>query len=119
MQRLLRPDLLRAAGVESFDAWAATFGETVDEVEMAPQGGESFRLKTCFARFRNVPEMLRMYFVFADVKTAEDLDLPTPPLRMRADGRRAPETIAIDPSPEVPDYVRQLGSVPTESRRNR
>ena len=109
MQRLLRPDLLRAAGVESFDAWAATFGETVDEVEMAPQGGESFRLKTRFARFRNVPEMLRMWHVFADVKTAEDLDLPTPPLRMRADGRRAPETIAIDPSPEVLDYVRQLG----------
>lgn len=109
MQRLLRPDLLRDAGVESFDAWAATFGETVDEVEMAPQGGESFRLKTRFARFRNVPEMLRMWHVFADVKTAEDLDLPTPPLRMRADGRRAPETIAIDPSPEVLDYVRQLG----------
>lgn len=109
MQRLLRPDLLCDAGVESFDAWAATFGETVDEVEMAPQGGESFRLKTRFARFRNVPEMLRMWHVFADVKTAEDLDLPTPPLRMRADGRRAPETIAIDPSPEVLDYVRQLG----------
>ena len=87
-------DLLGAADAhqawqQKFDAWAATFGETVDEVEMAPQGGESFRLKTRFARFRNVPEMLRMWHVFADVKTAEDLDLPTPPLRMRADGRRA------------------------------
>lgn len=109
MQRYLRPDLLRDAGVEAFDAWAATFGETVTDVEMAPQGGGQFRVKTRFAKFRNVPEMLRMWHVFADVKTAEDLDLPTPSLRERADGKRLVETIAIDPSEEVLDYVRELG----------
>ncbi|MGW9159278.1 DEAD/DEAH box helicase family protein [Microbacterium sp. NPDC055665] len=109
MMRYLRPDLLRAAGVEQFDAWAATFGRTVDEIEMAPQGGGAFRMKTRFAKFQNVPEMLRMWHVFADVKTADDLDLPTPPLRARADGKRIPETIAIDPTPEVLDYVRALG----------
>lgn len=109
MQRYLRPDLLREAGVESFDAWAATFGQTVTDVEMAPQGGGQFRVKTRFARFRNVPEMLRMWHVFADVKTAADLNLPTPPLRERADGRRIPETVALTPSVEVRDYVESLG----------
>lgn len=108
MQRYLRPDLLREAGVEAFDAWAATFGVTTSEMEMAPQGG-SFRLKTRFARFQNVPEMLRMWHVFADVKTAEDLNLPTPELKTRADGQRAPHTVAIAAPAVVLDYVEQLG----------
>lgn len=110
MQRYLRPDLLRAAGVEAFDAWAATFGETVTDVEMAPQGGGQFRVKTRFARFRNVPEMLRMWHVFADVKTAADLDLPAPLIRERADGQRLAETVAIDPNPAVIDYIHDLGA---------
>ena len=78
MQRYLRPDLLDAAGISVFDTWAATFGQVVTEVELAPEGGSSFRLKSRFARFRNVPEMLRMWHVSADVKTAEDLKLPHP-----------------------------------------
>ena len=109
MQRYLRPDLLREAGVEVFDAWAATFGQTVTEMEMAPQGGGTFRQKTRFAKFRNVPEMLRMWRVFADVKTAEDLNLPTPALKMRADGQRLPETIVLPAPPEVLEYVDKLG----------
>ena len=52
MQRYLRPDLLQAAGVEHLDAWAATFGQTVTEIEMAPTGGGSYRLNTRFARFQ-------------------------------------------------------------------
>ncbi|MGC0252159.1 DEAD/DEAH box helicase family protein [Pseudactinotalea sp. Z1748] len=107
MTRYLRPDLLRAAGVEAFDAWAATFGQTVSEVEMAPQGG--FRMKTRFAKFKNVPEMLRMWHTFTDVKTGEDLNLPTPDLARRADGKRLPVTIAIPAAPEVLDYVADLG----------
>lgn len=109
MQRYLRPDLLRDAGIEAFDAWAATFGETVTDVEMAPQGGSNFRVKDRFAKFQNVPEMLRMWHVFADVKTAEDLNLPTPPLKARDDGQRVPETVVITPSEEVLGYVRELG----------
>ena len=90
MQRYLRPDLLRAAGVEHFDEWAATFGQTVTEIEMAPTSGGNYRVNSRFARFQNVPEMLRMWHVFADVKTAEDLDLPCPQIAPRADGERAP-----------------------------
>jgi N12 class adenine-specific DNA methylase len=110
MQRYLRPDLLADAGIEVFDSWAATFGQVVTQVELAPEGGDSFRLKSRFARFRNVPEMLRMWHVFADVKTAADLNLPVPAITERhGDGRRAPETVTVSPSPELIDYVTKLG----------
>jgi N12 class adenine-specific DNA methylase len=108
MTRYLRPDLLQAAGIEDFDAWAATFGQTVTEIEVAPTGGGDYRMHTRFARFQNVPEMLRLWHVFADVKTAEDLQLPAPQLAERRDGQRAPETVLIDPSPELQSYVQAL-----------
>jgi len=110
MQKYLRPDLLEDAGIAVFDSWAATFGQAVTQVELAPEGGTSFRVKSRFASFRNTPEMLRMWHVFADVKTAADLDLPVPALAPRpADGRRVPETVAVEPSPELIDYVADLG----------
>jgi N12 class adenine-specific DNA methylase len=110
MQRYLRPDLLEAAGITVFDTWAATFGQAVTQVELAPEGGDSFRVKTRFARFRNVPEMLRMWHVFADVKTASQLSLPVPDLAPRpADGQRLPQTITAEPSPRLIDYVAGLG----------
>ena len=98
MQHYLRPDLLEAAGIDDFDTWAATFGQTVTQIEMAPEGGNSFRQKTRFAKFTNVPEMLRRWHVSADIKTGEDLHLPTPALARRpADGQRAPETVIVEP----------------------
>jgi len=109
MQRYLRPDLLQDAGIEVFDTWAATFGQVVSQVELAPEGGSSFRMKSRFARFANVPEMLRMFHVAADVKTAADLALPVPDLARRADGQRVPETVTVEPSGELVDYVRDLG----------
>lgn len=107
MQRYLRPDLLDKAGLNAFDAWAATFGQTVTQMEMSPTGG--FRLKTRFSKFTNVPEMLTMWSVFADVKTAEDLQLPTPEITVRDDGKRVPETVAVQPTVELEDYVAALG----------
>ena len=104
MQRYLRPDLLEEAGLGHFDAWAATFGETVTEMEMSPTGS-SFRLKTRFARFQNVPEMLRLWSVFADVKTAEDLQLPVPDIQERADGKRAADTVVLAPTRELQAYI--------------
>jgi N12 class adenine-specific DNA methylase/SAM-dependent methyltransferase len=109
MQRYLRPDLLEAAGIEVFDSWAATFGQVVTQVELAPEGGDSFRLKSRFASFRNVPEMLRMFHVAADVKTAEDLSLPVPSQVTRDDGQRAPQTVTVEPSDELLAYVADLG----------
>lgn len=106
MQRYLRPDLLEDAGIAEFDAWAATFGDTVTEMEMSPTGG--YRLQTRFAKFQNVPEMLRMWHVFADVKTADDLQLPRPDLRSRPDGQRAPTAVVVPASPELAGYMVHL-----------
>jgi N12 class adenine-specific DNA methylase len=109
MQRYLRPDLLENAGIGAFDAWAATFGQTVTQMEMAPAGNSTFRMKTRFAKFSNVPEMLRMWSVFADVKTAADLRLPTPEIAAREDGQRAPATVAVQPTVELEQFIEHLG----------
>ncbi len=109
MQRYLRPDLLDAAGVGAFDAWAATFGQTVTQMEMSPSG-TGWRLKTRFAQFTNVPEMLRMWSTFADVKTADDLALPVPQLAERDDGTRAPATVAVPATVELERFVEQLAA---------
>ena len=110
MQHYLRPDLLEAAGITDFDSWAATFGQTVTQIEMAPEGGNSFRQKTRFAKFTNVPEMLRRWHVSADIKTGEDLKLPVPALASRpADGQRAPETVISQPCDAQLDIMTQLG----------
>ncbi len=109
MQRYLRPDLLAAAGVLDFDTWAATFGQTTTDVELSPDGG-SFRLKSRFARFHNVPELLRMWWVSGDVKTAEDLNLPRPELLARPDGVRAPRTLTIDASAQLTEFIGELAA---------
>jgi hypothetical protein len=109
MQRYLRPDLLAEAGIEVFDTWAATFGQVVTQVELAPEGGSNFRLKSRFASFLNIPEMLRRLHVAADIKTADDLALPVPALAARDDGQRAVQTITVEPSEELLAYVVDLG----------
>src|SRR5207302_10413902 len=79
MQRFLDPEGLRQRGIEHFDAWAATFGEVVDTMEISPDGA-SLRPRSRFARFTNLPELQQMFRAFADVQTADMLDLPTPSL---------------------------------------
>lgn len=109
MQRYLRPDLLEDAGVLQFDAWAATFGRTVTDVELSPDGA-SFRMKARFARFHNVPELLRMWWLSGDVKTAEDLNLPRPELLPRPeDGQRAPRSVVVPATDGHHDLIAELG----------
>jgi N12 class adenine-specific DNA methylase len=79
MQRFLDPEGLRSRGIEHFDAWAATFGEVVDSMEISPDGA-SLRPRSRFAKFVNLPELVQMFRAFADVQTAEMLDLPRPKL---------------------------------------
>jgi len=92
MQSYLAKDDLRDAGLMFFDDWAATFGETVTALELAPSG-QGYRSKTRFAKFVNLPEMLKMYRKFADVKTADMLNLPVPKAIKRV--------ITIKPTDEV------------------
>src|SRR5437764_14537871 len=79
MQRFLDPDGLRSRGLEHFDGWAATFGEVIESMEVAPDGA-SLRPRSRFAKFTNLPELQQMWRAFTDVQTAEMLDLPRPRL---------------------------------------
>lgn len=77
MQRYLQYDTLRSQGLQHFDAWASTFGETITAIELAP-AGTGYRAKTRFARFYNLPELISMFKQVADVQTADMLKLPVP-----------------------------------------
>lgn len=79
MQRFLDREGLRQRGIEHFDGWAATFGEVVDTMEIAPDGA-SLKPRSRFAKFNNLPELQQMFRAFADVQTAEMLSLPRPRL---------------------------------------
>jgi N12 class adenine-specific DNA methylase/SAM-dependent methyltransferase len=79
MQRFLDPAGLASRGIAHFDAWAATFGEVVDTMEISPDGA-SLRPRSRFARFVNLPELQQMFRSFADVQTAGMLNLPRPAL---------------------------------------
>src|SRR6185369_5444172 len=79
MQRFLDPAGLRSRGIEHFDAWAATFGEVVDAMEISPDGA-TLKPRSRFAKFVNLPELQMMFRSFADVQTADMLDLPRPRL---------------------------------------
>ena len=80
MQRFLDPEGLRSRGLEHFDAWAATFGEVIDTMEISPDGA-GLRPRSRFARFTNLPELQQMFRAFSDVQTAEMLNLPRPRLQ--------------------------------------
>ena len=77
MQRYLEYDRLKEMGLEAFDAWASTFGETVTAIELAPEG-TGYRAKTRFAKFYNLPELMAMFKEIADIQTADMLNLPVP-----------------------------------------
>jgi N12 class adenine-specific DNA methylase len=79
MQRFLDPEGLKSRGIEHFDAWAATFGEVVETMELSPDGA-GLRPRSRFARFTNLPELQQMFRAFSDVQTAEMLNLPRPRL---------------------------------------
>ena len=77
VQRYLQYDTLMQNGLQHFDSWASTFGETVTALELAPEG-TNYRAKTRFAKFFNLPELLMMFREVADIQTADMLKLPVP-----------------------------------------
>lgn len=101
MTRYLRPDLLKQAGVERFDDWAATFGNVVTKNQQTADG--TLKMKTSFASFANLPELMAMYKEFTDVQSAEKLNLPRPELKT---GK--PQIISVPATPEQKMYVREL-----------
>ncbi len=101
-QRFLDPKGLADRGIDHFDGWAATFGEVVDTMEISPDGS-TLKPRSRFARFVNLPELTQMFRAFADVQTAEMLDLPRPAL----EGGK-PQTIACPMSEEQAELQAEL-----------
>lgn len=99
MQRYLQYDTLRQHNLLHFDAWASTFGETVTAIELAPEG-TGYRARTRFAKFFNLPELMNMFKEVADIKTADQLHLPTPEAHY--------ETVAVKPSEEQQEMMKAL-----------
>ena len=97
MMRYLKPNRLEELGLQQFDAWAATFGESVTALEIAPDGS-GYRMHTRFARFINVPELMTAFGEVADIRTAEMLNLPVP----------KPRTVACPASPALKAFVQTL-----------
>jgi N12 class adenine-specific DNA methylase len=102
MLRYLAPDLLKERGVAHFDAWAANFAEAVTALELAPDGS-GYRMHTRFAKFINLPELLSMFRTFADVQTADMLNLPRPGV---AGGR--PQIAAATASEPLKAFIKTL-----------
>ncbi len=100
MQRYLQYDDLKKNGLEHFDNWASTFGETVTAIELAPEG-TGYRVKTRFAKFHNLPELMSMFKEIADIQTAETLNLPTPDYENI--------NVVVKPSEIQQEMVEQLG----------
>ena len=99
MQRYLQYEGLKERGLQHFDAWASTFGETVSAVELSPEG-DKYRVKTRFSKFYNLPELMSMFKDVADIKTADSLDLPTPEVNF--------ETVVTKPSEEQKEILKGL-----------
>ena len=99
IQRYLQYNTLVKNGLQHFDAWASTFGETITAVELTPEG-TGYRAKTRFAKFYNLPELMAMFKEVADIKTADMLNLPVPEVKYH--------NIAVKPSEMQKEMVASL-----------
>ena len=99
IQRYLQYSTLVKNGLQHFDAWASTFGETITAVELTPEG-TGYRAKTRFAKFYNLPELMAMFKEIADIKTADMLNLPVPEAKYHS--------IAVKPSEMQKEMVASL-----------
>lgn len=101
MQRYLQYGTLVEKNLQHFDAWASTFGETVTALEIAPEGN-GYQLKTRFARFYNLPELMQMFREVADIQTADMLNLPVPEAEYRV--------VKVEPTELQTEMVEELGN---------
>ena len=109
IQRYLQYETLVENGLQHFDSWASTFGETVTAYELKPEG-TGYRTKTRFAKFYNLPELMAMFKEVADIKTADTLNLPTPIPHYH--------NVAVKPSDFQKAMVAELGERAEKVRNN-
>lgn len=107
MQRYLQYDQLAYHGLEHFDNWASTFGETVTAIELKPEGS-GYKAKTRFSKFHNLPELMSLFKEVADIQTADTLNLPTPEYEKI--------NVVVKPSKIQKDMVTKLGERAEEIR---
>lgn len=98
--RFLRPDIFESMGINTFDQWAMNFGKTVDKAEVLADGG-SIGIRTRFSEFQNLPELIKMFRTFADVRTLAELNLPTPKLHSN--------TVIVEQTQLGKDHMTHLG----------
>lgn len=108
MQRYLQYKSLQGRGLQHFDSWASTFGETVSAMELAPEGS-GYRMKTRFAKFFNLPELISMFKEVADIQTADMLKLPVPEVEYHNE--------IAEPTEFQKDMVAELGERAEEVRK--
>ena len=101
MQRYLQNEILYKKGMRHFDQWASVFGETVTALDVTPEGN-GLRMKTKFANFINIPELMKMFCQVADVISPKDLDLPLPQLQ----GGK-PIVVSVKPSVELEWFMKE------------
>lgn len=82
LMRYLQADKLEEMEINSFDRWASVFGETVSSMELSPEGNGKYQMKTRFAKFQNLPELMNIFKECADIKTADTLNLDRPDYEM-------------------------------------
>ena len=106
MQTYLQPSVLKKLGITFFDGWAADFGETVTAMELSPSG-QGYRARTRFAKFTNLPELLKLYRAFADVQTADMVKLNVPEAERHVVNLKPSDTI-IDLAEEIADRADRI-----------
>ena len=105
--KILRPEYLEESGIYNFDEWAKRFGEVVTALEPLPEGG-GFKVNERFAKFVNLPEMIKLFRTFADVKNPSDLNLPVPKVNV--------EVVAVDQTEAQRDFMKHLAIRATKVR---
>ena len=106
MQTYLQPSVLRDLGITFFDGWAADFGETVTAMELSPSG-QGYRARTRFAKFTNLPELLKLYRSFADVQTADMVKLNVPEAERHVINLKPSDTV-IELAEEIADRADRI-----------
>ena len=99
LMRYLQYGTLREKGLQHFDCWASTFGETTTAIELAPEG-TGYRARTRFAKFFNLPELMNMFKEVADIKTSDLLELPVP--------KAVFETVVVKPTDIQKEMIKSL-----------
>lgn len=109
MMRYLQAGTLQRLGLQHFDAWAANYADITNTMELAPEGN-TYRMRTRFARFHNLPELMTIFKECADIKTADDLELNVPEAVF--------ENIAAEPSNTQKELMKGLSERATKYTTN-